>query len=351
MIGDYTIQGQIPFGGGGNPLAGAQGGLSGLAEQYGQGYNSALAQNQAMYNNILGGYQKVMGNQVNAQQAIASGYGDLYNNVLGGIAGIGRSQSQSIADTYAQQSGALGQQLNNSGLGNTTIAAQMQRAPLLDEQKAQIALANQIAQLTAGYQSNLGMAGLNQANMSNMQNTALGNQQLNWMNTVTAQYPKASDYYGLYQQQGQWQQAQADRALQLKLAQMGRTSVAAPMGVGSGASGHSMDSNPLPPVGASPGGFGGGSGGFNMGAGLAGPNGVTGPGGYVQMNAAAAQYGSNPMQAAMAQYGNDAALQAGNDSWFGGGAAPWDSPAYLAPIGDPAADYYGDAVASDGGWF
>lgn len=244
------IQGQLPFQAPGNPLAGAQGGLSGLADQYANSYNSALGQNQALYNNILQGYQQTAANQTNAQQAIGSGYNQLYNNVLGGIQGIGQSQSQAIADVYAQQSGGLAQQLTNSGLGNTTVAAQMQRGPQLDAQKAQVALANQMAQLTAGYQSNLGMAGLNQQNTANMQNTALAGQQLGWMNSVQAQYPNAQDYYGLYQQQGQWQQAQADRDLALKLSQQGRASVAAPPGVGGvGFGSHSAGADMQQPIG------------------------------------------------------------------------------------------------------
>ena len=68
------------------------------------------------------------------------------------IAGIGASQQQSIADTYAQQSGNITQQMTNSGLGNTTAATSAQGVASLNEQKASVALANQIAQLNAGYQ-------------------------------------------------------------------------------------------------------------------------------------------------------------------------------------------------------
>lgn len=278
MTPNYTIQGVLPLQGPGNPLAGAQGGLQGLANQYATSYNTALQQNQAMYNNILAGYQQTMQNQVGAQEAIGQGYNQLYNNVLGGIAGVGASQSQAIADAYAQQAGALQQQLTNSGLGNTTVSGQMQRGPMLDAQKAQVALSNQLAQLTAGYQSNLGMAGLNQQNMANMQNTALANQQLNWMNSVTAAYPNAQEYYNLYAQQGQWEQAAADRALARELAARGEATVG-PVGVssrgpGMGARGGDMQQ----PIGTR----GGGQPDYGPSPILSsGPGGVTGPGGYV----------------------------------------------------------------------
>jgi len=171
-------------------------------------YQNALNLNQSNYNNILSGYQQTAGRQQTAQQAIEGGYGNLYNTVMGGIQGIGASQSQAIQDAYAQQSGNSAQQMINSGLGNTTVQQSVQRGNLLDEQKAQTGLANQLAQLQAGYQTNLGMAGLNYANQANMQNTALSGQQLNWMNSVNSPYPNAQAYGQLALQQGYAQRAQ-----------------------------------------------------------------------------------------------------------------------------------------------
>jgi hypothetical protein len=89
----------------------------------------------------------------------------------------------------------------------------VQRGISLDQSKAQTALANQIAQLYAGYQSNLGLAGLNYQNQAAMQNTALNSQQLGWMNSVNAGYPQAGMYAQLAQMYGQGQQGAADRAL------------------------------------------------------------------------------------------------------------------------------------------
>lgn len=224
MADPNIIGGQIPFGPGGNPY---QGGIGNLGNAYQTSYNSALSQNQAMYNNILQGYQQTMAKQTSAQDAIAGGYTNLYNNVLGGIQGIGESQKQNIQDVYAQQKGATAQSLISRGLGNTTVSDTMQRGLGLDEQKAQIALANQIAQLTAGYQSSLGLAGLNQANTANMQNTGLAGQQLNWMNSVTAQYPNTAAYNQLAQMSGAASQADRDRAAMLATANRGGGTVGA----------------------------------------------------------------------------------------------------------------------------
>ncbi len=189
---------------GGGPLQG--GGLNfgsvPSPTDYMGAYRNALSLNQQNYGNILSGYQQTAGRQQTAQQAIEGGYGNLYNTVQGTIQGIGASQAQAIRDAYAQQSGTSAQQLINSGLGNTTVQQSVQRGNLLDEQKAQIGLANQMAQLQAGYQSNLGLAGLNYANQANMQNTALSGQQLNWMNSVNSPYPNAAAYNQLALQQG-----------------------------------------------------------------------------------------------------------------------------------------------------
>jgi len=228
------IQGNLPFAPGGNPVlgaaqlgaglglpAGAVQGLNTLAGQYGQSYQAALQQNQAMYNNILGGYQQLMGNQQAAQQPIIQGYANLKTEVLGDIKGIDASEKQAIQDAYASQSGAAQQSLINRGLGNATISDSVQRGLGLDQQKAQIALQNQMAQLTAGYASNLGQAGLNYQNQANMQNTALGQSQLNFMNSVQAGYPDPNAYNALFGQAGQMNQAQQSLALQRALMNRG----------------------------------------------------------------------------------------------------------------------------------
>jgi hypothetical protein len=199
------LQGSLPFQAGGNPFSGD------IAGAYQSSYNSALAQNQALYQNILGGYNQTIGQQQQAQQGIQQGWQGLQGQVLGDIQGITASQSQAIRDVYAQQQGAQQQGLINRGLGNTTVQDTMSRGLTLDEQKAQIALANQQSQLTAGYRSQLGSAGLAYQNQANMQNTGEMNQALGWMNTVTAQYPNAQSYAQLQYNQG-LQNALRDRS-------------------------------------------------------------------------------------------------------------------------------------------
>lgn len=104
------------------------------------------------------------------------GYAQLLNSVLQGIQGIGTSQSQAIQDTYAQQSGQATQQMQSAGLGNSTVAQSIQRGLSLDKWKAQIALANQLAQLGAGYTAQMGMSGLQQQGAFQQQQLGYGNQ-------------------------------------------------------------------------------------------------------------------------------------------------------------------------------
>lgn len=244
--------------GGGGSLQGGQLNFGSVPapNDYMGAYSNALSLNQQNYANILSGYQQTQGQQQTAQQAIEGGYGNLYNTVMGSIQGIGASQAQAIRDAYAQQSGASAQQLINSGLGNTTVQQSVQRGNLADEQKAQTGLANQMAQLTAGYQSNLGQAGLNYANQANMQNTALKGQQLNWMNSVNSPYPNAQAYGQLALQQGY-----ANRANQL-YGQIPKGTLGGLGGGGVNMSGAGGFGGGIKGMGAGAGGGGGGNNGY-----------------------------------------------------------------------------------------
>lgn len=241
------IQGSLPFGSGGANFD-FSGNPANLSANYATAYNDALAQNKANYENILSGFQQTAQNQSTAQQAIAGGYTGLYNNLVdagnriglgygalqsgvqGTINNIGASQQQAINDYYRQQQGQATQSLVDRGLGNTTVVNSVQRGIGLDQQKANVALANQMAQLSAGYQSNLGLAGLNYANQAALQaagqgnlglgyqaqaaqqNSALAQNQLAFMNSTSAPYPNAGLYGQLATQWGAAQQANADRA-------------------------------------------------------------------------------------------------------------------------------------------
>lgn len=212
--GSAVLGGALNYGSGAAAGSMFSGGINGLASSYAGAYSDALNANQTNYNNILAGYQQLEGNQQNAQQNIQQGYGNLYNTVTSGIQGIDQSQINAVNAAYSQGIGNANQQLINSGLGNTTVQMSTDAGLQLQQQQALTNVANQFAQTQAGYQSNLGLAGLNYANQASQQNTALGAQQLQWENSVSAPYPNAQAYAQLAQQYGATQQANANRALQ-----------------------------------------------------------------------------------------------------------------------------------------
>lgn len=255
MTPNYKISGTLPFNTSGNLLTGAQSGLAGLAEQYGKSYKTALEQNQAMYSDIMGGYQQTIQNQTSAQDALAGGYTQLHDSVLGQIQGIDTSQRQQIADDYTAAKGRSLQSAVTRGLGNTTVSDSMQRGLDFDKAKADIALSNQTSGLLASYQSQLGQAGLRSREQSYAANTGQANQQLGFMNSVMAAYPKGSEYANLYAQQGQWDQANADRkAVQAVAARGGVTVPTASAGGGGsrGSSGFAASSSPFGRASADP---------------------------------------------------------------------------------------------------
>jgi hypothetical protein len=207
------IQGTLPWSSGAASMD-FSGNPAGLANSYASAYNSSLGMNQQNYNNILQGYQQTQAQQQAAQQGVQQGYGNLSGAVLGGIQGIGASRSQDIASDYARQSGAAAQSLISRGLGNTTIQDSVQRGLAFDKSRADTTLANQMAGLQAGYQSQLGLAGLGYAGQAAAQNTDQANRQLGWMNSVNAGYPDASLYARLAQMYGAGQVGAADRQQQ-----------------------------------------------------------------------------------------------------------------------------------------
>lgn len=231
-----TIGGSLPFN---NPgTIDFSGNPSNLGADYASAYTSALNFNSQNYANVLAGYQATSAQQQAAEQQTQQGYGALQNQVMNTIQGITASQQQAISDSYAQQTGQNNQQLIDRGLGNTTIQQSTDRGLMLDKQKANVALANQQAQLTAGYQSNLGLAGLNYQNQSTLQNSAQNDQQLGWMNSVNAPYPNSGLYAQLAQQYGAAQQANANRSLQAQLA----SRMMGAAGQGGGGGGQAMGS-------------------------------------------------------------------------------------------------------------
>lgn len=186
--------------------------IANIGPAYKSAYDDYLKFSMDQTNNINAGYAQTAQNQFLGQQQTQAGYGQLSSDVLGGIAGIGSDQRALLARQYTQQRGNAMQGLVNSGLGNSTVTSSVNRGIGLDEALAGNNLANSIAQTRAGYQSNLGLAGLSYQGQSVRDNTNLATHQLDWMNSITAKAPDASLYGNIAQQAGAAIQSNANRA-------------------------------------------------------------------------------------------------------------------------------------------
>lgn len=183
-----------------------------LGPAYSNAFNAYANNIQNQTNTINAGYNQTAQNQYNAQQGVNSGYNNLSRDVLGGIAGIGSDQLALLNRNYARQAGSADQNLISSGLGNSTVRSNVQRGIGLDQNLAQNNLANSIAQTKAGYQSNIGLAGLGYQGQSIRDNTALSQDQFHWLNSITSLPPDAAQYSQIAQQAGSAIQSGLDRA-------------------------------------------------------------------------------------------------------------------------------------------
>ncbi len=164
-------------------------GLQGSPRLGGGFYQTSVNQGISDYGDVLAGYQSAIGAQQAQQAGIQSGYSNLQGQVANTLGyggtpwGVAAPAAQSIADVYAQRQGQATQQLINSGLGNSTVLQSALRGNMLDTQKAYAGLGANLAQTYAGYQSNLGLAGLNQQAQAAQQQQQLRQQQLAYQGT------------------------------------------------------------------------------------------------------------------------------------------------------------------------
>lgn len=220
--------------------------MSNPAKAYSCAYNNYLSLNKQNYNNIVNGYNQLASAQFNQEQAITAGYTGLQNAVYGTIQNICKSQMQRVQCTYTKQMANSQQQAINAGLGNSTVLQSMQRGVTQCEAMAQTAVQNQFAALKAGYMSNLGLATLNYQNQANMQNAALGAQELNTLASIQIPPPCANSFAQMYN---------ANRAFGLGM--MGRHTTMPPPNMGGGLGAGTPPRSGLPCFS----GYGGGGGG------------------------------------------------------------------------------------------
>lgn len=229
----YTIGGSIPFSNAGGAMFSGLGGNNpedALAAHYSQAYTSAAQMNQRQYQNILRGYQQVLGGLQGAANRIGRGYGRLTNNVFADIEGVGDAQRQEIADMYEARRGQETQNLLGLGLGSSTVRTSMERGLTLDEAKAGNQLAEALAKMRAGYRTQIGLGGLGAKERMAQAVAAQGGSQLEWMNSIDMPYPDAGAYGQLAAMIGQAKEAQKQRDYMSSLLQASMGSAMAGLG-------------------------------------------------------------------------------------------------------------------------
>ncbi len=333
--------------------------LANLGSNYATAYNAYANNVQNQTNAINAGYGQTAQAQADAQRGVANGYGALSSSVLGGIAGIGTDQRAIIDRTYAQQAGRADQNLINSGLGNSTVRTNAQRGIGFDQALAQNNLANSIAQTKAGYESQIGQAGLGYQGQAVRDNTALSLDQLHWMNSVTNLPPDASQYSTLAQQAGAAIQSEANRAQVDRLAgqNAGLGDQIRQAGVIGGSGGLAMGTGGILPktpynsgqgsVGQTPGGGGAGGGGSFFQSPYGSRPVGTGGGGAMQQATGGGGYGGAWESTVDWEQGIPAAASAfaaGAAGGYGGGWDPNSNPFgfgsdFTSTYEDPGAFY------------
>ena len=253
------IAGNLPFDDTGSGLfnaLSADNGPAALAAHYQAAYQNALNFQRQNYQNVLRGFQQQIGASGRSTAENLRGYRGLLDNVMTGLQGVGREQRRDISEGYSSaRAGAL-QQMIDSGLSNSTVTASINRGLTLDEQRAKNQLAESLARLRAGYQSQIGGAAQAYRQQAQAEANQLGLAQLGFMNSVSGAYPDAGQYMQIANMLAAARQAEEDRS---QVSQMGSSMGAVGGGGGGGYSQRPIGGPPPPPV-FNPGIFGGGGG-------------------------------------------------------------------------------------------
>jgi hypothetical protein len=133
-------------------------------------YNQLLGINQGHYQNVMGAYQQGQNMAANQLPGIYDSYSGLTGQVentlgLGGALGgsnwgVAQPAETQIEKTFAAQQGQTTQQMTDAGLGNTTVKGNLGTQNAAAAGLALGGLGAQLAQTAAGYEGQIGQAGL-----------------------------------------------------------------------------------------------------------------------------------------------------------------------------------------------
>lgn len=169
---------------------------SSLAFPQSGSYRDAASINQNLYNNIQAAHAQRIAQANAAQQSLQAGYSGLSNAVLRRLRGSNRANIQDISDKYTAMSGKVQADLIARGLGNTSILGDLTRGVASDRAREVTRSRGDFAQLMAGMQSRIGLAGLDARMQGIGLMSGLQGDQISSMERVNAPYPAGGGGFG-----------------------------------------------------------------------------------------------------------------------------------------------------------
>jgi hypothetical protein len=168
--------------------------LPGYSSSYPGAYNAYRGAVQGQIGSGVNLYNQTAAQAASGWAAMPGQYGALSAAVLGGLRGANRSNVQDINRKYTALSGQSSQDLINRGLGNTTIQSSVQTGIAGSRSREVTASRNAFANIIAGYQSQIGLAGLGAAQQGLLAQTQLGEAGLGFLGSIGIGAPNPGAY-------------------------------------------------------------------------------------------------------------------------------------------------------------
>jgi hypothetical protein len=169
-----------------------------LNQNYGQALSGLGSNETALRNDLTNAYGTTMGSVGNLQNQMKSGYGQQQKDVMGLLDNMGNAQRNDIRSNWAQQGAKTQQGLVDSGMGNTTIGAQMGLANTANMNKDLGTLEENLRTQKSGMLANLTGNALNSQQAlgqygTGMQSDLLNNQTNMLANQADTNWGRRSD--------------------------------------------------------------------------------------------------------------------------------------------------------------
>ena len=185
--------------------------MAALPEIYRQDYLNSLEMNRRNDQNIQMGFGQLRDEANQVYDNIYKNLDARYGDVLGRIAGTNTSNINDIGRNAVALAGRAKQQMISSGLGNSTVGLNMQRAIEADRARETTRSNEAFSQLEASYADRIWADRVNAQQNKAQHLSSLGTQQLGAMERRQIGYPDPAQFASLAQQYGAMAEAERNR--------------------------------------------------------------------------------------------------------------------------------------------